>query len=654
MLDRYLADNESVPDMQSTYLQLKEVQIQLLSIAEGEDTSSEDISAYYLKEIVPKLDKLDVLSETITKGAGNKLKEYSTLVTRSKNIMFVMASILSGAILMAIIFYLYILRLKYKAEEEMHTIMTELEVEQRANAAKSQFLFNMSHDIRTPMNAIIGLTAIAAMDINKQDKVKTCLTKIASSSRQLLGLINNVLDMSRIESGKVSLNEDDFALPELIDDFISITQLQASDKGLKMEINVSDLIHERVTGDSVQIRRIMSNIFGNALKFTPAGGEIWLTIRELPPTTKGYGTYQFVMRDTGIGMSKDFIKKLFLPFERAETSTKSRVEGTGLGMAITKNIVDMMSGQIKVESELNEGTTFTVTLPIKLQSCEEEQCDFSQLYDLRSLVVDDDPIACESTASMIEEIGMRSEWVLTGSEAVEKVKIAHESVQDYNVVIVDWQMPGMDGIQTTRQIREIVGEELPIIVLTAYDWADIAEEAQRAGVNACLSNPVFKSRLYHVMNDLTKEDKSVLTTDADYLESRAYFSGRVLLVEDNEINMEIAEEFIRYFGVDVEKAWNGVEAVERIKAVAPDYYDLIFMDIQMPLMDGYEATQEIRKFEREYGDTHIPIIAMSANAFIEEINKGYACGMDNYITKPVELKMLSFVLKKYLKTSPQE
>ena len=648
LLERYLADKESVPAMQSTYLQLIEAQTKLLSIAEGEDSNAEDISAYYTKEIIPKLDKLDELSETITKGAGNKLKEYSSLVTRSKNTMLVMASILSSAMLIAIIFYMYILRLKYKAEEEMRDIRAELEVEQRANSAKSQFLFNMSHDIRTPMNAIIGLTAIAAMDINKQDKVKACLTKITTSSKQLLGLINDVLDMSRIESGKVSLNDEDFVLPELIDDFISITQLQTADKGLKMEINVSDLTHERVTGDAVQIRRILSNIFGNALKFTPAGGEIWLTIRELPPTTKGYGTYQFIMRDTGIGMTEDFIKKLFLPFERAETSTKSKVEGTGLGMAITKNIVDMMSGQIKVEREVNKGTTFTVTLPIKLQNCEEELCDFSQLYDLRSLVVDDDPIACESTARMIEEIGMRSEWVLAGSEAVKKVKIAHESVQDYHVVIVDWQMPGMDGVQTTRQIREIVGEELPIIVLTAYDWADIAEEAQSAGVNAFLSKPVFKSRLYHVMSDLTKEEKKDLSIDAENLESMQHFSGRVLLVEDNEINMEIAEEFIRYFGVDIEKVWNGLEAVERIKAVAPDYYDLVFMDIQMPHMDGYEATQEIRKFEKEQGDTHLPIVAMSANAFIEEINKGYACGMDSYVTKPVELVTLYSVLKKYL------
>lgn len=654
LLDRYLADKESVPAMQSAYLQLMDEQAELLLIAENAASDPENISSYYTKNIVPRLDELDELSETITKGAGNKMKEYSGLVTRSKDIMFTMAGILSVAMLIAIIFYTYILHLKYRTEEEMRSIRADLDVEQRSNAAKSQFLFNMSHDIRTPMNAIIGLTAIAAMDIDKQDKVKSCLTKIASSSRQLLGLINDVLDMSRIESGKVSLNEEDFLLPELIDDFISITQLQALDKGLKMEINISNLTHERVIGDAVQIRRIMSNIVGNALKFTASGGEIWLTIRELPSIAKGYGTYQFVMRDTGIGMSEEFIKKLFLPFERAETSTKSRVEGTGLGMAITKNIVDMMSGQIKVESELNKGTTFTVTLPIKLQTGEEEYCDFSQLCDLRSLVVDDDPIACESTTGMIKEIGMCSEWVLTGSEAVEKVKIAHESVRDYHVVIVDWQMPGMDGVQTTRQIREIVGEELPIIVLTAYDWSDIAEEAQAAGVNAFLSKPVFKSRLYHVMSDLTKEDREGLITDSENVEKAQHFSGRILLVEDNEINMEIAEEFIRYFGIDIEKAWNGLEAVERIKAVPSDYYDLVFMDIQMPHMDGYEATRQIRIFEKEHGNAHLPIIAMSANAFIEEINKGYACGMDNYITKPVELETLFGTIKKYLKPAVKE
>ncbi|MCC0697198.1 response regulator [Clostridioides sp. ES-S-0048-02] len=649
--DRYLADKQSVPAMRSLYSQLYNDQIKMLKMAESQNNTQEDIEAYFSKEIQPKLDKLDALSVTITEGAGRKLNEYSELVTSSKRVMVIMGSILSVSVLIAIIFYQYILRLKYKSEEEMNSALAELEVEQRANLAKSQFLFNMSHDIRTPMNAIIGLTVIAAMDIDKKDKVKDCLTKILSSSRHMLGLINDVLDMSRIESGKVSLNDEDFKLPELIDDFISITYPQAIEKDIQMEINVSDISHEKVIGDALQINRIMTNIIGNSLKFTQPGGKIGLTIRELPPTTKGYGSYQFIMRDTGIGMSEDFIKKIFQPFERAETSTKSRVEGTGLGMAITKNIVDMMGGQIQIESELGKGTTFIVTIPIKLQTCEEETFDYSKLYDLRSLVVDDDEIACENTVRIIQEIGMNCEWVLSGIEAVEKTKMAHEINQDYHVVIIDWKMPVMDGLQTTRQIRKIVGDELPIIVLTAYDWADIEEEAKAAGINAFLSKPVFKSRLYHIMSNLTSSEKTKEAANVNVAESKKTYSGRVLIVEDNEINMDIAEEFISYFGVTTEKVWNGLEAVDRIKTVEPGYYDLVFMDIQMPKMDGYEATQQIRKLEKENNMNHLPIVAMSANAFIEEVNKGYACGMDNYITKPIELEKLNTCFKKYLKST---
>ncbi|MDB3084420.1 hybrid sensor histidine kinase/response regulator [Clostridioides difficile] len=649
--DRYMADKQSVPAIHSLYSQLYNDQMKILKMAESQNNTQEDIEIYFSKEIKPKLDKLDALSVTITEGAGRKLNEYSELVANSKRVMVIMGSILSGSVLIAIIFYQYILRLKYKSEEEMNSALAELEIEQRANLAKSQFLFNMSHDIRTPMNAIIGLTVIAAMDIDKRDKVKDCLTKILSSSRHMLELINDVLDMSRIESGKVSLNEEDFKLPELIDDFISIIYPQAVEKDIQMEINVSDISHEKVIGDALQINRIMTNTIGNALKFTQPGGKIGLTIRELPPTTKGYGSYQFIMRDTGIGMSENFIKKIFQPFERAETSTKSRVEGTGLGMAITKNIVDMMGGQIQIESELGKGTTFIVTLPIKLQTCEEETFDYSKLYDLRSLVVDDDEIACENTVRIIQEIGMDCEWVLSGVEAVEKTKIAHEIKQDYHVVIVDWKMPVMDGLQTTHQIRKIVGNELPIIVLTAYDWADIEEEAKTAGINAFLSKPVFKSRLYHIMSNLTSSEKTKETTNVNITESKQTYSGRVLIVEDNEINMDITEEFINYFGVTTEKVWDGLEAVNRIKTVEPGYYDLVFMDIQMPKMDGYEATQQIRKLEKENDMNHLPIVAMSANAFIEEVNKGYACGMDNYITKPIELEKLNTCFKKYLKST---
>ena len=650
--ERYLADEINVPALQSTYYELIEEQNELITLAKSNGTTTLDIKDYFNVNIVPKLNKLDALAISINEGAGRKLNSYSSLVTTSSNTMTFMSTVLSVAVIFTIILYLYILHLKYKTEEEIFSIQSELKIEQRANAAKSQFLFNMSHDIRTPMNAIIGLTTIAAMDIDKKEKVKDCLTKISASSRQLLGLINDILDMSRIESGKISLNMEEFVLPDLIEDFITVTMPQATDKGLNMEVNASDISHECVEGDAILIKRMMINIIGNSLKFTPAGGSIWLTIRELPPVIKGYGSYQFIMRDTGIGMSEEFISKLFMPFERAENSTKSRVEGTGLGMAITKNIVDMMGGQIKVESELGKGTTFTINLPIKLQEKEAESLDYNELLDLHSLVVDDDEIACETTLRMIQEIGMCCEGVLSGKEAIIKVKNAHDILRDYHVVIVDWKMPEMDGLETTRKIREIVGDELPIIVLTAYDWADIEADAKEAGVNAFLSKPVFKSRLIHVMRDLSIGGSHVKNEEETILLD-PHFEGRVLLVEDNEINMEIAEEFIQYFGVTVEKVWDGVEAVERIKEVGLEYYDLVFMDIQMPKMDGYEATQNIRRYEEETKGIHLPIVAMSANAFIEEVNRGYASGMDSYITKPVEMDKISNEFKKYLKLTSQ-
>lgn len=645
--ERYLVDTHTVPLMHKTYQELAELQWELLSITRQPDCSSERIRDFYEQRMIPKLDQLDMLADTVIFGARGRLTEYSDLVTTSRNVMTLMASVLSVAVCIAIGFYIYLLNLKRKAEEEMNRIRAELEIEQRANVAKSQFLFNMSHDIRTPMNAIIGLTAIAAMNLDKRERVKECLTKISTSSKQLLGLINDVLDMSRIESGKVSLSEEPLFLPDVIDDFISMVQSDAVDKSLDMEINVSKLFHERVIGDAVRIKRILSNLVGNSLKFTPAGGQVWLTIQELPPTARGYGSYQFIVRDNGIGMPESFMKKLFLPFERAETSTKSKVEGTGLGMAITKSIVDMMGGKIRAESELGKGSVFTVSIPLKLQSGEAETFDFSELRDLRSLVVDDDIVACENTTMILQEIGMRSEWVLTGAEAVEKTKKAHEINRDYHVAIIDWKMPDMDGMTTTRKIRQIVGAELPIIVLTAYDWVDIEEEARAAGVSAFLPKPLFKSRLYQVMHELAVGKESSPQPAAP--REKQHYEGRVLVVDDNEINIEITEEFLAQFGVVPEKALNGQEAVNRIKAAGTAQYDLVFMDIQMPVMDGYEATAQIRLFEKTLGGAHVPIVAMSANAFVEEIERAYACGLDDYITKPVEIHNIEDALKRYLK-----
>ena len=487
------------------------------------------------------------------------------------------------------------------------------------------------------------------MNIDEPVKVKDCLSKISTSSKHLLGLINDVLDMSKIESGKIALNDEEIVLSDLIHNFIMIIQSQVKAKHLEFDISANNLVHEKVIGDTLRINQILLNIMGNAIKFTPAGGTIDLKIRELPPQYNGYGTYQFIISDTGIGMPKEFLKKIFEPFERMQTSTNSKIEGTGLGMAITKNIVDMMNGKIDVKSEQGKGTVFTVTISLKLQKSDLEKFDFSSLRELRSLIVDDDRDVCESTSRMLEEIGMRSEWVLSGAEAVEKTVLAHQKNQDYHSVIIDWKMPEMDGLETTRRIRKLVGDEVPIIILTAYDWTDIEDEAKEAGVNAFLAKPLFKSRLYHVMHDIVLGEQNFNADVGTKETSESVSDVRVLLVEDNVMNMEIASEFIKYCGGEIEQAWNGEEAVQMVKNMPDGYYKVIFMDIQMPIMNGYEATKEIRRFEQSQGRTYTPIIAMSANAFVEDVDKAYASGMDKYITKPVDIGEIRSVLKGYRK-----
>lgn len=647
VLERYSYQPEDARLLQQTYFELREEQDNLLRYCQDPEFTDEEAKDFYAENIESRLNQMDHLTKSIIQGSKIKFEQFAKLTEklRLKTIMFSTALII--AVLIALFIYLHILKLKSNIEKEMRGVLREaLNSAQSANTAKSQFLFNMSHDIRTPMNAIIGMTAIASMHMEEPEKIKDCLSKISTSSKHLLGLINDVLDMSKIESGKIALNNEEFVLPELIHGFVTIVQPQAKAKQLELDISINNIEHERVVGDTLRINQILLNILGNAVKFTPAGGMIKLNIRELPARYSGYGTYQFIIRDTGVGMPKEFLEKIFTPFERVQTSTNSKIEGTGLGMAITKNIVDMMNGQIAVSSELGNGTEFTVTLSLKLQKKENEIFDFSALHELRALVVDDDRDVCENTADMLEEIGMHSEWVLTGAEAVDKAAEAHEIHRDYHSVIVDWKMPEMDGLETTRRIRKAVGDETPIIILTAYDWTEIEKEAKEAGVNAFLAKPLFKSNLYHVMHELihgeTYQPEQENNEKTDFM-----FEGHVLLVEDNAMNMEIANEFVQCCGGTVEEAWDGEEAVRRIKNAPNGYFKLVFMDVQMPCMDGYEATRQIRELERAQGRVHTPIIAMSANAFAEDVDKAYAAGMDGYITKPVSMEEIRNTLRGY-------
>lgn len=533
-----------------------------------------------------------------------------------------------------------------KAEIESRKALKEAyRSAENASRAKTQFLSNMSHDIRTPMNAIVGLTAIAGANIENQEKVVECLGKITKSSRHLLGLINEVLDMARIESGKMSLTEEDFNLPELVDNLITMTKTSIDEHHHSFEVHIDHIEHEAVCGDSLRIQQVFVNLMSNAIKYTPDGGHIIFSIREKPNGFSELGCYEFTIEDDGIGMTPEFQKIMFDPFSRADDHRTTKVQGTGLGMAITRNIVHLMNGDIQVDSASNKGTKITVTVYLKLQESEKEQ--EKELVDLPVLVVDDDRTCCESTVATLEDIGIDGEWVLTGTEAVERCRARHKNNSDYFAVILDWKMPGMDGIETARNIRACVGEDVTIIILTAFEFSEIEEAARSAGVNAFIAKPLFRSRLTATLRQFVfgKKEKNARNCLEDF--ANADYSGkRILLVEDNELNREIAIEIIGMTGVEIDVAENGKIAVDKIADAPENWYDLVFMDIQMPIMNGYEATAAIRSLSGARG--HVPIIAMTANAFAEDVQLAKNTGMNEHMAKPLDMHKLNEILKTWL------
>lgn len=533
-----------------------------------------------------------------------------------------------------------------KAEIESRKALKEAyRSAENASRAKTQFLSNMSHDIRTPMNAIVGLTAIAGANIENQEKVVECLGKITKSSRHLLGLINEVLDMARIESGKMSLTEEDFNLPELVDNLITMTKTSIDEHHHSFEVHIDHIEHEAVCGDSLRIQQVFVNLMSNAIKYTPDGGHIIFSIREKPNGFSELGCYEFTIEDDGIGMTPEFQKIMFDPFSRADDHRTTKVQGTGLGMAITRNIVHLMNGDIQVDSAPNKGTKITVTVYLKLQESEKEQ--EKELVDLPVLVVDDDRTCCESTVATLEDIGIDGEWVLTGTEAVERCRARHKNNSDYFAVILDWKMPGMDGIETARNIRACVGEDVTIIILTAFEFSEIEEAARSAGVNAFIAKPLFRSRLTATLRQFVfgKKEKNARDCLEDF--TNADYSGkRILLVEDNELNREIAIEIIGMTGVEIDVAENGKIAVDKIADAPENWYDLVFMDIQMPIMNGYEATAAIRSLSGARG--HVPIIAMTANAFAEDVQLAKNTGMNEHMAKPLDMHKLNEILKTWL------
>lgn len=528
---------------------------------------------------------------------------------------------------------------EHNIREQLADALTQA---QNSNRARTAFFSSMSHDIRTPMNGIVGMTNIALRNLDDREKVESCLNKITAASGHLLELINEVLDMSRIESGRITLKEEPVHLPSLIANLLSFIKPDMDKKGQILHMKSQILEHDTVISDGLHLQKILLNLLSNAVKYTQEGGEISLRIMEAPLNADTM-QLSFAVEDNGIGMSPEFLERIFTPFERAEDSRMSQVVGTGLGLAITRSITEMMGGSISVRSREHKGSCFTVRIPLKLSR--QQTRKFPDLAGSSVLIVDDDQDTCESIAMILQEQGIHTQWVLNGEEAVKQAWEVHAQNADYRVIILDWRMPGMDGLETARQIRERLGCEVPVLLLSAYDWESVKEEAVRSGINGFLTKPVFKAGLLEQLNSCiqgrTQERKAPAPENAENLEGI-----RILAVEDNELNREIITELLESSGAEVESANNGREALEHFLGNSPGYYRMVLMDIHMPEMNGLEATEAIRNSGRP--DAAVPIIAMTADVFKEDIRRFREAGMNAHIGKPIELDKLYGALKPFL------
>ena len=516
---------------------------------------------------------------------------------------------------------------------------------QVASAAKSNFLSSMSHDIRTPMNAIMGMAAIARANLNSPGKVHDCLNKIGTSGKHLLSLINEVLDMSKIESGKIDLALEQVNLPGILQDVMDMCGPLITEKRQQFQISIGQVQHEDVIADGDRLQQILMNLLSNAIKYTHEEGTITLRISEQPSQTHGKSQYEFTCIDSGIGMSPEYLSHIFEPFSRAEDPRISKLQGTGLGMTITENVVRMMNGTIQVESELGKGSKFTVSVP--MEWCGQEESLSDELLGLPVLVIDDDQITCENAAALLNELGMRGYWVMSGREAIGRIAAAHDQKDDFFAVILDWVMPDMNGLETVRVIREKLGDDVPIIIISAYDYSDIEEEFISAGADAFITKPLFKSKMLQVLQLFISSGESDAVHAADEKKAPEFYGKRILLAEDNEVNREIVIELLRVHDISVDAAENGRQALEMFDTSDPGTYHAILMDIQMPVLNGYGAAAGIRSLKRSDAQS-IPIIALTADAFADDIARSQKAGMNDHIAKPVDVNYLLETLHKWM------
>ncbi len=574
---------------------------------------------------------------------------YSTMnsIVSGLSLQWGHTALLGGTVLLAALLFVFAQYFKL-TRQQMQELDQARQDAEAATKAKSEFLSNMSHDIRTPMNAIVGMTAIATTNIDDKEQVQNCLKKITLSSKHLLGLINDVLDMSKIESGKMTLSMEMVSLREVFDSIVSIVQPQIHTKNQQFNVSIHDISAENVYCDSVRLNQILLNFLSNAIKFTPDGGSITLSLYEEPSTLgENYIRAHIRVKDTGIGMTPEFQAKIFDSFTREDSARVHKTEGTGLGMAITKYIVDAMGGAIEVNSELGKGSEFHVTLD--LERADTPESDMI-LPDWNMLVVDDDRQLCESAVTSLQSIGVKADWALDGESAVEMAEKRHQARDDYQIILLDWKLPGIDGIETARRICKRLGENVPIMLISAYDWSEIEQEARSAGITGFISKPLFKSTLYHGLKQFVKTDTDA--PDVEAADSYEQLNGRrILLAEDNDLNWEIASELLTSeLGLELDWAENGQICLDKFRQAPAGYYDAILMDIRMPVMTGYQATEAIRALDREDAKS-IPIIAMTADAFAEDVKKCLACGMNAHIPKPIDVREVARLLEKFVNPS---